>query len=422
MFNSLYVSRPLLNAIEVLQHFTRQGLRTTLPPEDVHVTICYSKQPLWWRRAGEAPERLHVAPSERHMKRLGDEGALVLRFESAALQARHRALREAGASHDYPEYLPHVTITYAGAGLDINALVPFPGVLVFGPERFKPLKSDWTPTEETAVTDVLDKAIVMRVPMIAKARPMTADGRRVVEVAASSETVDYDGDLVIQKALIDAAPGFLASGHLDLDHKSEFGERMGISDPASYIVGRPLDVNVLPGGHTSVVGEISKSRDGVVDPARNRYDELWLSLQAVPEVKWYSSIYGYPTALDDCSDGRCSIPGVTRFVIKALDWRSLAFTRTPKNEGLVGAARIITAKAYMVELAKAMQVPSVEPEMTMDGVWKSADCGGCGVQTAPSLMGYRQHFAKCCCMSPAQADLAAHAVMHKHALNRALGR
>ena len=421
MFESLYVSRPLLNAAEVARHFARQGLRSLLAPEDMHVTVCYSKQTLWWRRAGEAPEKISIPPGARSVELLGDQGALVMRFEAAELQARHQVLRAAGASHDFPSYLPHVTITYDGAGFDPESLVPFPGPLLFGPERFKPVKSDWKPKEEIAVNDVLDKAVVMRVPMIAKARPMTADGRRIIEVAASSETVDFDGDLVLQKALIDSAPGFLASGHLDLDHKSEFGMWMGIADPASYIVGRPLDVNVLPGGHTAVIGEISKSRDGSVNPAVNRYDELWLSLQAVPEVKWYSSIYGFPTDIDDCSDGSCTVPGVTRFVIKALDWRSLALTRTPKNEGLIGAARIVTAKAYMVELAKSM-LPTVSPMMTMDGVWKARNCDACDVQTAPSLMGYRQHFAKCCCLPPDQADLAAHAVMHKHILGRQYAR
>ena len=43
-------------------------------------------------------------------------------------------------------------------------------------------------------------------------------------------------------------------------------------------------------------------------------------------------------------------------------------------------------------------------------------CAGCGVDAAPSLLGYRMHFAKCLGFPPGASDLYAHAVMHKHAL------
>jgi hypothetical protein len=51
---------------------------------------------------------------------------------------------EAGGSHDWPEYAPHVTISYtAPEGVDIDALTPFNGVLRFGPEEFSALDLDW---------------------------------------------------------------------------------------------------------------------------------------------------------------------------------------------------------------------------------------------------------------------------------------
>lgn len=65
-----------------------------------------------------------------------DGGAVVLRLDSPELQRRWRELRDAGASWDYPDYRPHVTITYDGDGVDLDAVEPYAGPLIFGPEEF----------------------------------------------------------------------------------------------------------------------------------------------------------------------------------------------------------------------------------------------------------------------------------------------
>jgi hypothetical protein len=101
---------------------------------------------------------------------------------------------------------------------------------------------------------------------------------------------------------------------------------------------------------------------------------------------------------------------------------------------LKGAARIVTAKAYVLELAKSMGLaglgsePKAAPEgpplssllaipQTMDDVYAAADCPGCLVHNTPSLMGYRSHFAKCRGMPAGIADVFAHAMMHKHRMS-----
>jgi hypothetical protein len=87
-----------------------------------------------------------------------------------------------------------------------------------------------------------DKALVISIPTIVKARNITPFGDRVVEVEASSEDVDSEGDRIVQKGLLEAASGFLARGHIDIDHISELGHRYGIKDASSYIIGRPTKV------------------------------------------------------------------------------------------------------------------------------------------------------------------------------------
>lgn len=388
-------------------------------PQDLHVTVVYSKQTMDWDRAGPAPDHVAVPPQARSVERLGDKGALVMRFQSAELTARHMQYRDAGASSDYPGYTPHVTITYDSAGINPDDIAPFPGELHFGPEVKKPITKEWTPdpSKETPVSDLLDKAIVARLPVIIKAVPPDSSGRRIVEVEASCEAVDYDGDVILQEALLSSAQSFVATGHLDIDHLSEFGARLGLPDPTSYIVGRPLEVKSAAGNRTYVRGEIRRSLDGSFDPVRNRYDEFWHSLQSDPPVQWYSSVYGFPIDMDDCSSGACGHTDAARYLIKKMDWRSLAFTRTPKNQALKDATRIVTAKSFISEIAKSMQPPVVLPN-SMDDVMSSHICPRCEVHKSMSLPGLRQHFRVCKGWPAGVADVCAHASMHRRAMDR----
>lgn len=267
--------------------------------------------------------------------------------------------------------------------------------------------------------DFLDRAVIATFPAVIKAFNMAADGRRVVEVAASTEMVDLDGDVVLQSALLGSANSFVAKGHLDLDHKSELGDRMGISDPLSYIVGRPLEVTAGPNKTTLVKGEISRALDGNSDPRNNRYDEFWASLQRDPPVVWFSSIYGFPTDIDDCTAKSCGTTGAKRWLIKSIDWRSLAFTRSPKNTALDSPARIVTAKSFMAEAMKARKLPpTVELPNTVEDA--AQPCPNCEVHKAPSLLGYRHHFAICKGLPEGPSDLLAHACMHKHNMRRSM--
>jgi len=147
----LYVRRDLkpASAKALIAWAKANGFTTTLDPSDMHVTVLYSKQPVDPMKMGETwgnedDGGLTVkAGGPRALERFG-EGAVVLQFASWNLASRHDDMVRGGASHDYPEYLPHVTITYsAPAGLDLEAVRPFTGELAFGPEIFEPLDLDW---------------------------------------------------------------------------------------------------------------------------------------------------------------------------------------------------------------------------------------------------------------------------------------
>ena len=146
---TLYVSRKLLNADEFLAWAKGQGFETTLEADDLHVTVAFSREPVDWMKVGEnwtsGPDgKLTVVPGgARLVEHLGDKGAVVLLFNSTELAWRHMAIREAGASWDWQDYQPHVSITYQGTDVDLSKVEPYRGKLVFGPEIFAEVNEDW---------------------------------------------------------------------------------------------------------------------------------------------------------------------------------------------------------------------------------------------------------------------------------------
>ena len=151
----LYVSRKLLNGADLIAWAKANGFETTLPAEDMHVTVLYSKRPVDPMKMGETwtgedNGGLVIKPGgPRALERFG-EGAVVLQFASWSLQSRHEQMVREGASHDYPEYLPHVTLTYSAGEVDLASIVPYSGELRFGPEVFAPIEEDWKAKVEEA--------------------------------------------------------------------------------------------------------------------------------------------------------------------------------------------------------------------------------------------------------------------------------
>ena len=146
---TLYVQRKLLNAEEFIAWAKGQGFDATLAADDLHVTVAYSRAAVDWMKVGESwsgkDGELVVEPGgARLVEPLGDSGAVVLLFNSSQLAWRHEEIRRAGASWDYLEYQPHVTITWTKPdGLDLATVEPFRGELRFGPEIFEELVESW---------------------------------------------------------------------------------------------------------------------------------------------------------------------------------------------------------------------------------------------------------------------------------------
>jgi hypothetical protein len=148
---SLYVSRKLLNADAVIAWAKSQGFETTLAADQMHVTVLFSRTPVDWMAMGQSWDQgdngqLKVPPGgPRMLDQFGGiKPATVLLFSSSSLCWRHEDMVSKGASHDFDEYVPHITITYdAPAGLDLSTIEPYRGELIFGPEIFEEVNDDW---------------------------------------------------------------------------------------------------------------------------------------------------------------------------------------------------------------------------------------------------------------------------------------
>ncbi len=146
---TLYVSRKVLNAGAIIDWAKAQGFETTLPAEDLHVTVAYSKTPVDWMAVAQAwtnkpnGNLTSSAGGPRMVERFG-EGAIVLLFNNTELTWRHQDILDAGASWDFSEYQPHITFTYQPGSVDLDQVEPYRGVIELGPEIFEEITPSWS--------------------------------------------------------------------------------------------------------------------------------------------------------------------------------------------------------------------------------------------------------------------------------------
>lgn len=142
---TLYVSRSVTNAAEVLRWARKQKIPNLMKAQDLHVTIAFSREPVDWFKAYTDVDKITIpSGGPRLVEPLGDDGALVLLFSSDQLAWRWEHFRCIGASWDHgDEYQPHVTLSWQANGFDWHSVEPYTGKIVLGPERFAPIDDNW---------------------------------------------------------------------------------------------------------------------------------------------------------------------------------------------------------------------------------------------------------------------------------------
>ena len=144
---TLYVYRPIRNPDDIISWAKSHGFEKTIPADDLHVTIAFSKSKLDWGYLEPSNARIENRVLGRSVKPLGDKGAVVLAFKSPLLAKRWRYFKSAGASWDYPGYQPHISISYnPPKDLDPFDVPPYEGPILLGAEIFSEIVDSWQET------------------------------------------------------------------------------------------------------------------------------------------------------------------------------------------------------------------------------------------------------------------------------------
>ena len=142
----LYVSRKVKNVADLKAWAKSQGLPEL--QDDLHVTVAFSRKSVDWIKMGQdyrdfsgkgTGELIVAAGGPRVVEPLGDRTA-VLMFANSDLSWRNREMRDLGASWDYEDYQPHISLT--GDPVDLSNVEPYRGKIVLGPEIFEDLNID----------------------------------------------------------------------------------------------------------------------------------------------------------------------------------------------------------------------------------------------------------------------------------------
>nr|7T26_A Chain A, Acb1 [Erwinia phage FBB1]7T27_A Chain A, Acb1 [Erwinia phage FBB1] len=128
--SGLYVaakfSESTLDALEELQRSLK--LPNPVPRDKLHTTIVYSRVNVPYKVASGSFEIADKGKLTVFETQSGNR-ALVLEMDSDYLSARHSYAKALGASYDYPDYRPHITLSYNIGVLNFSGEYKVPVVL-----------------------------------------------------------------------------------------------------------------------------------------------------------------------------------------------------------------------------------------------------------------------------------------------------
>lgn len=165
-----------------------------------------------------------------------------------------------------------------------------------------------------------------------KATPSMEGDARILYLEASTEDVDHQNEIVLQKALTDSAEYFKRHGNIDLSHFSLLGPTRGIPNYMEYEIGKPLDVRV-GGKSTFVKSELYQGESAMARNANMVWDSL---TKQRPPSRWFPSVGGAVLAksvrIDPDTKGKVA-------VIEKVRWNNIALDRTPVNKTVPEVSR-----------------------------------------------------------------------------------
>lgn len=207
---SLYIRRDVKNWKAIKAFYEEQGAANVYGSE-MHVTICYSKQPVDWLKVGadswgNQDDRGNLtvkAGGPRVMEQFGKH--LVLAFSNTDLSWRHRSILEqtGGSWDDEDDFTPHVSISRDPGAVDPLTMKSWTGPIDLGPEIFEEIQVeganyDTLEAFRAAVVDAIRNAPAPVVNVTVPPRKTTEEitirhdekGRAVAATKTVTETED----------------------------------------------------------------------------------------------------------------------------------------------------------------------------------------------------------------------------------------
>jgi hypothetical protein len=152
------------------------------------------------------------------------------------------------------------------------------------------------------------------------------DGKWIIYLEASSESVDQEGEITVMKALQEAKADYLAYGVISWDHQHKLK-----SDP-EFIIGEPIDVAFSANKRTLIKALLYQKN--------HTAQSVWNNIQS-GTTRLGASVGGY---ILNKSDN----------LIKKVRWRDTAITDKPVNNDTFGKVSLMP----FTEFAKALMAGS----------------------------------------------------------------
>lgn len=100
-------------SLEMLQDLQKMyKIPDPTPIKDMHATVIYSRVPVDFPIRNEVNEKIDRQVQFHVFNTRDGKRALVLKLKSDYLTQRHDLGTELGATYDFPDYIPHVTLSY----------------------------------------------------------------------------------------------------------------------------------------------------------------------------------------------------------------------------------------------------------------------------------------------------------------------
>lgn len=151
-----YVSMKVKNAQGLYDHYTKQGVNC-VPVDEMHCTIAYSRKEFNHKITPGEVEIKCDEQIQTYLEPLGDEGCIVMKFESKEMQERFQKCIDEGATYDYDSYIPHITITMDGKNLNLKDITRPDFNIILYNETVKELDLNWKPKLDDKIKKEIKK-------------------------------------------------------------------------------------------------------------------------------------------------------------------------------------------------------------------------------------------------------------------------